>query len=200
MIAVREAIIVEGKYDKNKLKQIVEAQIIETSGFGIFRNEEKRELLRRIGEKCGIIVLTDSDGAGFVIRNHLRGVLPKQYVKHAYIPRIQGKEPRKAQRSKEGILGVEGVDSSVILESLRRAGATFLGQEEKTSNRDPITKTDFYEDGLSGGENSGELRSRLISQLGFPKGMSANALLEAMNLLISREEYKAIVAKLVTGE
>ncbi len=200
MISVRETIIVEGKYDKNKLKQIVNAQVIETSGFGIFKDGEKRELLRRLGQKHGLIVLTDSDSAGFVIRNHLRGILPKELVKHAYIPRIEGKERRKPQKSKEGILGVEGVDSEIIIEALRKAGATIEnGEGAETVKEAEITKTDMYEDGLSGGKESALLRSKLAERLGFPRGMSSNALLEAMNLLIGREEYKRII-KEITGD
>lgn len=201
MVSIRETIIVEGKYDKNKLKQIVDAQVIETSGFGIFKDGEKRELLRKLGEKHGLIVLTDSDSAGFVIRNHLRGILPKEYVKHAYIPRIEGKERRKAQKSKEGILGVEGVDSSVIIEALYKAGATVVTDgETKKESKEKITKTNMYEDGLSGGKESSQLRNILAERLGFPKGMSSNALLEAMNLLIDYKEYKSIVCRITSKQ
>ena len=201
MISIRETIIVEGKYDKNKLKQIVDAQVIETSGFGIFKDGEKREFLRKLGEKHGLIVLTDSDSAGFVIRNHLRGILPKEYVKHAYIPRIEGKERRKAQKSKEGILGVEGVDSSVIIDALYKAGATVETDGEiKKESKEKITKTNMYEDGLSGGKESSQLRNILAERLGFPKGMSSNALLEAMNLLIDYNEYKSIVCQITSKQ
>lgn len=196
MLSIKETIIVEGKYDKNKLKQIVDAQVVETSGFGIFKDAEKRQLLRKLGEKNGLIVLTDSDSAGFLIRNHLRGILPGKYLKHAYIPCIEGKEKRKTQKSKEGILGVEGVCDEIIIDALRKCGATFVGEEDKKDGSCKITKLDMYEDGLSGGAQSSRLREKLTSELGFPGGMSANALLEAMNLLITRDEYRAIVKKI----
>jgi len=201
VISIRETIIVEGKYDKNKLKQIVNAQVIETSGFGIFKDVEKRELLKKIGQKQGLIVLTDSDSAGFVIRNHLRGILPNEYVKHAYIPQIEGKERRKAQKSKEGILGVEGVDDEVIIEALEKAGATVLGSSDSVAQkREKITKTDMYNAGLSGGEKSAQLREKLAEKLGFPSGMSANALLEAMNILITKKEYDEFVGRIIAEE
>lgn len=196
MLAIKETIIVEGKYDKNKLKQIVDAQVIETAGFGIFNDTEKRQLLRKLGEKHGLIILTDSDGAGFLIRNHLRGILPGKYLKHAYIPCIEGKERRKIHKSKEGILGVEGVSDEIIVDALQKAGATIIGEDEKKECTNKITKLDMYDDGLSGGKESVKLRRKLTDELGFPKGMSANALLEAMNLLISKDEYREIVHKI----
>lgn len=200
MTRVRETILVEGRYDKHKLKQIVEAQVIETRGFGIFRDVEKRSLLQKLAETRGVIVLTDSDGAGFMIRNHLRGVLPKEHVKHAYIPRIPGKERRKGRASKEGILGVEGMEAEIVMEALRRAGATFEdGDEAGAKTAERITKADLYLDGLSGREGSEARREELIRLLGFPRGMSANALLEAMNILIDRSRYRELVAQ-IAGE
>lgn len=196
MLKIKEAIVVEGKYDKIRLSQIVDTLIIETSGFRVFNDCEKRTLLKKICDMRGIIILTDSDSAGFVIRNHLRGFLPKEKVHHAYIPQIQGKEKRKQTASKEGILGVEGINDEIIVESLKRAGATFYDLDVAASDSRKITKTDFYEDGLSGHKMSSKLRALVLKELGFPGYMSANALLEAMNILLSIEEYKNIVAKM----
>ena len=188
MTRIQETILVEGRYDANKLRQIVETQVLETSGFGIFKNAEKRVLLQKIAAARGIVVLTDSDSAGFVIRNHLRGILPREQVKHAYIPQIAGKEKRKLHASKEGLLGVEGISDALILDALRRAGATFL---DETVQKDcgKLNKTDFYTMGLSGGTKSKELRVEMLRALGLPVQMSANAMLEAVNLLFSREEF-----------
>ena len=189
MRRIRESILVEGRYDVNKLKQIVDTQIIETAGFGIFKNEEKRALLKKIAAKRGIIVLTDSDGAGFLIRNHLRGILPKEQVKHAYIPQIEGKEKRKDKPSKQGLLGVEGMDPMVIIQTLERAGATFLDEGESSGETAGFTKVDFFELGLSGRDDSATRREAMLRALGLPSGMTANAMLEAVNLMFSREEF-----------
>ncbi len=194
MKKIRESILVEGRYDVNKLKQIVDTQVIETSGFGIFRNEEKRALLRKIAEKRGLIILTDSDHAGFLIRNHLRGMLPKEQVKHAYIPQIEGKERRKTQASKEGLLGVEGMKDEEILSALKRAGATFEDYAERPENAG-FTKVDFYEFGLSGREDSAARREIVLKRLGLPKAMTANAMLEAINLIVTREEFLTLLEK-----
>ena len=196
MISIRETIIVEGKYDKNKLKQIVDTQIIETSGFGVFKDAEKRELIRKISAKNGIIIFTDSDGAGFVIRNYLRGVLEKGTYKHAYIPQIEGKEKRKSERSKEGLLGVEGVSDEIIIKALRNAGATILGEDVRIEPKEKITKTDMYENGLSGGKESSVRRERLAEELSLPKTMTSNALVEAMNILITRDEFLETIKRL----
>ncbi len=193
MRRIRESILVEGRYDVNKLKQIVDTQIIETAGFGIFKNEEKRALLRKIAKKRGIIVLTDSDGAGFLIRNHLRGILPKEQVKHAYIPQVEGKERRKDKPSKQGLLGVEGMEPSVILKALERAGATFLDEMDSTDRGAGFTKAEFYALGLSGGEDSAARREAVLRALELPSGMTANAMLEAVNLMFTREEFLQIV-------
>ena len=160
MISVKEAIIVEGRYDKIKLSGIVDAPIIETNGFRVFSDKEKQALIRDIAAKRGILVLTDSDGAGFVIRNFLRGAVPKQQIKHCYIPQIEGKERRKPQKSKEGLLGVEGVTDEIIIDAIRKSGATILGEEQK--QRQEITKADLFELGLTGGENSAQKRQELI--------------------------------------
>ena len=194
MVHIKEAVLVEGRYDKNTLSQIVDATIFETSGFGIFKNKEQMALLRRVAEKQGLIVFTDSDGAGFVIRNHVKSASPEQFLKHAYTPDIIGKERRKSTPGKEGKLGVEGMTRDVILESLRRAGATFDENAQLMAGR--ITKQDMMELGLSGGKNSTELRQLLLKKLDFPEKMSANALLQALNLLYTLEELTCIVSTL----
>ena len=189
MIRIREAIIVEGRYDKNTLAQIVDAPILETSGFGIFHDRQRLALLRRLAETRGIIVLTDSDGAGFVIRNYLRGAIDLSQVKHAYIPDIAGKERRKRTASKEGKLGVEGMRPDVLLEALRRAGATIEGEETMAAGA-RITKADLYAAGLTGGADSKAARQRLLAQLDLPEHLSTNALLEVLNALMTREEFQ----------
>ena len=194
MIKIKEAIIVEGRYDKNTLSQIVDAPILETSGFGIFKDKKQLSLLRRVAQKRGLIVFTDSDGAGFVIRNHLKSVIPAQYLKHAYTPDIYGKERRKSAPGKEGKLGVEGMSPEVIIEALRRAGATIEGESSVGCHEN--TKQDMMALGLSGGENSAAKRSALIKKLSLPEHMSANALLQALNLLMSLDELEKIVETL----
>ena len=193
MVKIKEAILVEGRYDRNTLAQIVDAPILETAGFGIFRDKEQMRLLRRVAEKRGLIVFTDPDGAGFVIRNHVRSAIPGQYLKHAYVPDIMGKERRKRTGGKEGKLGVEGMTREVILESLRRAGATFEG-EETTAARQEITKADLMDLGLYG-PGSNDRRAALIKKLGFPEKMSTNAFLQAVNLLYSLDELKQTLEK-----
>ena len=195
MIKIREAILVEGKYDKNTLSQIVDAAIFQTNGFGILRDKSQLALLRRVAEKQGLIILTDSDGAGFVIRNYLKGAIPASQVKHAYIPDVFGKERRKTAPGKEGKVGVEGMPVQVILESLRRAGATFEN-EETCSCKEPFTKQDFYEFGLSGGKSSSEKRRKLLKLLDLPEHMSSNAMLQALSLLYSKEELLGFLQQL----
>lgn len=191
MLRIREAIVVEGRYDKNTLAQIVDAPILETKGFGLFKDPRQLELLRSVAKKRGLIVLTDSDGAGFVIRNHIKSAIPAKYLKHAYIPDVAGKEKRKAAPGKEGKLGVEGMSPEVLLAALKNAGATIEGETTARGN-DQITKQDFVEFGLSGGPNASERRKRLQNRLHLPEHMSANALLQALNLLLSREELAEI--------
>ncbi len=191
MVKIREAIVVEGRYDKNTLSQIVDAPIFETSGFGIFKDKQQLALLRRVAQKRGLIVFTDSDGAGFVIRNHLKSTIPGQYLKHAYIPDIPGKERRKSSPGKEGKLGVEGMSPEIILEALRRSGATVEG--EVIFSGCCITKQDLMELGLSGGPNSKELRKMLLKKLDFPEHMSSNAMLQSLNLLYTRNELEQIL-------
>ena len=192
MLKIREAIVVEGRYDKNTLAQIVDAPILETKGFGLFKDPKQLELLRSVAKKRGLIVLTDSDGAGFVIRNHIKSAIPAKYLKHAYIPDVAGKEKRKAAPGKEGKLGVEGMSPEVLLAALKNAGATIEGESMAQEN-DQITKQDFVEFGLSGGLNASERRKKLQNRLHLPEHMSANALLQALNLLLSREELGEII-------
>ena len=189
MLRIQEAIVVEGRYDKNALSQVVDTVILETAGFGVFRNGELLSLLRRLAERRGLIVLTDSDGAGFLIRNHLKGALPPDRVKHAYIPDVSGKERRKRTPGKEGKLGVEGMSPAVLEEALRRAGATFLGEEPDPAAREPITKADLYALGLSGGPDAARRRGALLRRLDLPEHMSPNALLPVLNALYRREEF-----------
>ena len=191
MHSVREVIVVEGRYDKNTLSQVVDAVIIETSGFGIFNDAEKRKLLQTMAEARGLIVLTDPDGAGFVIRNYIKGCVDPKLVKHAYIPDIYGKERRKSAPSREGKLGVEGMKPQVLLDALIRAGATFDDEEnKKTAPR--ISKADMYARGLSGREGSAEKRVQLIKQLGLPERLTADGLLDVLNATMSREEFLSI--------
>ena len=187
MHSVREVIVVEGRYDKNSLSQVVDAVIIETSGFGIFNNSQKQKLLRKMAESRGLVVLTDSDGAGFVIRNFIKSCVDPALVKHAYIPDIYGKEKRKLSPSKEGKLGVEGMRPDILLEALRRAGATIDGEESKM--RAKISKADMFAKGLSGKDGSKERRAALIRQLDLPEHMTADALLDFLNATMTREEF-----------
>ncbi len=195
MIKIRQAIVVEGRYDKNTLSQIVDAPILETSGFGIMKDKKQLELLRRVAKKRGLIVFTDSDGAGFVIRNFLKGAIEPRYLLHAYIPDIPGKERRKAAPGKEGKLGVEGMTPQVIVECLRRAGATIEGEDIHVSTAQ-ITKQDMMELGLSGGPDSSQKRLALLKKLDLPEHMSSNAMLQALNLLCSLEEVKRLVEEI----
>ena len=195
MVKIREAIVVEGRYDKNTLSQIVDAPILETSGFGIMKDKQQLKLLRKVAQSRGLIVFTDSDGAGFVIRNYLKGAIEPKYLKHAYIPDIAGKERRKSAPGKEGKLGVEGMTPQVILESLRKAGATILGEETSVSAGN-VTKQDMMDLGLSGGRESSTLRRKLMKKLDLPEHMSANALLQAVNLLYTLDELREILSQL----
>ena len=191
MVKIREAILVEGRYDKNTLSQIVDAPILETSGFGIFNDKKQMNLLRKIAETRGLIVFTDSAGAGFVIRTHVQSALPGTFLKHAYIPDIYGKEKRKDKAGKEGKLGVEGMKPEVILEALRKAGGTVEGENAIPTKS--ITKQDLMELGLSGGPDASAKRLALLKKLNLPEHMSANALLQALNLLYDLEELKALL-------
>ena len=187
---VKEVIVVEGRYDKNALLQVVDAVIVETDGFSVFNNGEKLALLRRLAQKRGLILLTDSDGAGFVIRRYLKGAIPPEQIKQAYIPDVAGKERRKRKAGKEGKLGVEGMTPAVLLDTLRRAGATFEG-EENTAPDAHITKADLLDKGLIG-PHSAEKRQALLKKLDLPAHLTPNAMLEALNLLLTQAEFDAL--------
>ncbi len=191
MIKIQEAIVVEGRYDKNTLSQIVDAPIIETSGFGIFKDKQQMAYLRQIAEKRGLIIFTDPDGAGFLIRNHIKSAIPSQFLKHAYVPDIYAKERRKRNPGKEGKLGVEGMRREVLLEALYKAGATFHGETASVPNK--ITKQDMMALGLSGGPDSSTKRLALLRKLNLPEHMSTNALLQALNVLYTLDELKEIL-------
>ena len=191
MVKIRQAIVVEGKYDQNTLSQLVDATIFQTRGFGVMHDKALLELLRKAARTTGLIIFTDSDGAGFVIRNFLKGALPKEGVLHAYIPDIPGKEKRKRAPGKEGLLGVEGMTKEILLSALENAGADLGGEAEKRPG-DTITKFDLYTAGLSGRPDSAAKRAAFLEKLRFPAHMSANALLNALNLLYTREEFLAL--------
>ena len=192
MISVKEVIVVEGRYDKNTLSQVFDAVIVETSGFGLFKDREKLALLRRLAEKRGLVVLTDSDGAGFVIRNYIKGAIDPALVKMAYIPDVPGKERRKSSPSKEGKLGVEGMSAEVLIAALRRAGATLSG-ETATHRTGGITKATLYELGLSGRPDSAARRRELLKKLDLPEKLGANALLDVLNALYDEGSLRASV-------
>ena len=187
-LELKEAVIVEGRYDKIKLSQIVASPVIDTGGFRVFKDKEKQALIRRIAEKRGILIMTDVDSAGFVIRNFLRGIIPADQIKHAYIPTVEGKESRKAEPSKEGKLGVEGIDYDSLLASIRKSGATVIGEAVKGVGE--ITKTDFFTYGLSGREDSAKFRRRILNDLGLPEYLTANAMLAALNCLFTKNEFE----------
>ena len=195
-IKIHPIIIVEGRYDKNLLSQIFDTIIIETCGFGIFKAKDKLELIRRLAQKRQVLILTDSDSAGFLIRNHLKGVLPTDRVLHAYIPEIFGKEKRKAQASKEGLLGVEGVDKQTILSAVERAGVE-LGRSEKSDKPRNLTSADLYQAGLLGGKDSGKKRLELLKQLGLPGKLSTSAMLEVINAMLTEQEFFSILSKIL---
>lgn len=187
---VKEVIVVEGRYDKNALLQVVDAVIVETGGFSVFNNGEKLALLRRLAQKRGLILLTDSDGAGFVIRRYLKGAIPPEQIKQAYIPDVAGKERRKRRAGKEGKLGVEGMTPAVLLDTLRRAGATFEGEDTPAPDAH-ITKADLLDKGLIG-PHSAEKRQALLKKLDLPAHLTPNAMLEALNLLLTQAEFDAL--------
>ena len=187
-LELKEAVIVEGRYDKIKLSQIISSPVIDTGGFRIFKDKEKQTLIRQIAAKRGILIMTDVDSAGFVIRNFLRGIVPDDRIKHAYIPTIEGKESRKAEPSKEGKLGVEGIDREALITAIRKSGATIIGEDKPSDGA--ITKADFYEYGLSGREDSAILRKRILDDLGLPEYLTANAMIAALNCLYTKEEFE----------
>lgn len=192
MIKIEQAVIVEGKYDKLRLKQCIDAVIIETGGFRICKDRQKLELIKSIAKNKGIIVMTDSDSAGFFIRNYLRCAVEVGRVRHVYIPEIYGKEKRKAKASKEGKLGLEGLDNDTIIRSLQRAKV--IDNDRKTGG-EKISRLDLFEDGLSGRKNSAAMRRNLLNELDFPRYLSTTAIIEILNAIMSKEEYKKLVAK-----
>lgn len=192
-LALKEAVIVEGRYDKIKLSEVISSPVIDTGGFRVFKDKEKQALIRRIAEKRGILIMTDVDSAGFVIRNYLRGIVPTEQIRHAYIPTVKGKESRKAEPSKEGKLGVEGIDREALADAIRKSGATIIG--ESAAPKNGITKADFYEYGLSGREDSAILRQKILDDLGLPEYLTANAMLAALNCLFTKEEFEEYLQK-----
>jgi ribonuclease M5 len=194
LIKLEQPIIVEGKYDKITLENIVDALIIPTDGFGIFKNKEKCEMLRTLARKNGIIVMTDSDSAGFKIRSFIKGITKCENVKNVYIPDVYGKEKRKTEFSKEGKLGVEGMKAQVIIDGLKKAGV-ICDENDKEASRE-ITHTDFFEDGISGGENSSRTRKALARELELPERISSSSLLKIINSYMTYEEYKNIIEKI----
>ncbi len=194
MIKIDRVVIVEGRYDKIKLSSILDAVIIETDGFGIFNNKEKQKLIRKLAETKGLLILTDSDSAGFKIRSFIRGIVPNEQIKHAYIPDIFGKEKRKTEPSKEGKLGVEGVKIQIIIDALEKAGV-LCEESEKTEYRE-ITKLDLYEDGLSGKPDSDALRKKLLKHLDLPERLTSNALVQILNTFLTFEEYKKTIEEI----
>lgn len=192
MIRIQEAILVEGRYDKNALSQVVDTAIFETSGFGVMRDREKIQFLRQVAEKRGLIIFTDSDGAGFVIRNRLKSLLPLDKLLHAYIPQIPGKEKRKQKAGKEGLLGVEGMPPQLLISTLRRCGAHFL-DEDVPAPAGGITRQDLFAWGLMGGEGSRDKREQLKKALGLPSHLGTSGFLDALNLIASREQVEALL-------
>ncbi len=196
MVTVREIIVVEGRYDAAAVKRAVQATVVETAGFGIFSDADKVKLIRRLASERGVVILTDSDSAGLFIRGRLRGLLPDQKIKHAYIPSIPGKERRKRAPSRAGILGVEAMPPETIVQALEKAGATLDGVAAQ-ANKGDLTKSDFYALGLSGGQASAQRRRTLARELDLPEEMTANGLLEVLNVLFTRQESMALIERAV---
>lgn len=192
MIKVDKIIVVEGKYDKIKLSSIVDGVIIETSGFGIFKDKEKQKLLRRLAVEKGLLILTDSDSAGFMIRSFLSSIVPNEYITNAYIPDVFGKEKRKDAPSKEGKLGVEGVSLEIITQALLNAGVGCSVSEKSVVNS--VTNMDLYDDGLTGGTDSKEKRKSFLRYLDLPERMSTKSMLEVINTIMTYDEYKKAVS------
>ena len=193
MIKIKEAVIVEGRYDRMRLAALFDTAIIETGGFRVFKDDEQKTVIRRLAQARGIVILTDSDGAGFVIRNFLKGIISdNSQIKQAYIPDIKGKEKRKAQPSKQGLLGVEGMTDEIIINAVLSSGVQIVGEEVRQVGGE-ITKTDFFTYGLTGGENSAVFRKAVLKKLGFPQYMTTNAMLSAVNLIYGKEEFEDIL-------
>lgn len=197
MLKLKEAVIVEGKYDKIKLSSIIDGVIIPTNGFNIFKNKETLDIIRYFAKKTGIIILTDSDAAGFKIRSYIKGAVRDGKITNVYIPDIFGKESRKAAPSKEGKLGVEGIEKDIILEAFRKAGVSAYENETVS---EPITRLDFYELGFSGGKNSSEMRKKLLSELDLPERLTSTGIVDILNTLMTRQEFFDIAEKINSGE
>lgn len=208
-LRVKETVIVEGRYDRIRLGELIESPMIETGGFRVFKDKEKQELIRAVARRRGILVMTDVDSAGFVIRNFLRGIVPQDQILHAYIPTIKGKEKRKSEASKEGILGVEGIDREALIESILNSGAHILNdhcvEQNATRQSEPIpessrsseiTKTDFFDYGLSGCANAAVHREEVLSSLGLPTYLSTNAMISALNCLFTKDEFERYLSRL----
>lgn len=200
-IRLQETVIVEGRYDKIQLSGLIESPIIETGGFRVFKDKEKQRLIRKVAQRRGILVMTDVDSAGFVIRNFLRGIVDSESILHAYIPTVKGKEKRKPEASKEGILGVEGIDRDKLLDSIRQSGAHILNDvesfaENRSSLRSEITKMDFFDYGLNGCENAAQHREEVLSSLGLPRYLTVNAMVAAINCLYTKDEFENYLIKL----
>lgn len=191
MIKIDKVIIVEGRYDKIKLSSLIDGIIIETEGFGIFKDKDKQKLIRKLAETKGIVILTDSDSAGFVIRNFITSIVPKEYITNVYIPDIYGKEKRKDSPSKEGKLGVEGVSAEILKEAFKKAGIGV--SQSETNERKKITLNDFFDDGLTGDTQSKRKRTDLLKKLDLPERMSTKAMLDILNTFITYDEYKKLV-------
>lgn len=191
MIKIDKVIIVEGRYDKIKLSSMIDGIIIETEGFGIFKDKDKQKLIRKLAETKGIAILTDSDSAGFVIRNFITSIVPKEYITNVYIPDIYGKEKRKGSPSKEGKLGVEGVSAEILNEAFKKAGIGV--SQSETNERKKITLNDFFDDGLTGDTQSKRKRTDLLKKLDLPERMSTKAMLDILNTFITYDEYKKLV-------
>lgn len=191
MIKIDKVIIVEGRYDKIKLSSMIDGIIIETEGFGIFKDKDKQKLIRKLAETKGIAILTDSDSAGFVIRSFITSIVPKEYITNVYIPDIYGKEKRKDSPSKEGKLGVEGVSAEILKEAFKKAGIGV--SQSETNERKKITLNDFFDDGLTGDTQSKRKRTDLLKKLDLPERMSTKAMLDILNTFITYDEYKKLV-------
>ena len=196
MYRIKEAVIVEGRYDLMKLKSFLDTEIFETSGFRIYNDTQKRNLIKKVADISGIVILTDSDASGFQIRNYIKSFVPQDKIKNAYIPNVKGKEKRKDRPSKEGYLGVEGFDENVIISSLKTAGVTFLDESTDKGSFGKISKTDLYLLGLSGKNNSSKIRKKLLESLGLPLYLSTNALLSVLNIMFTREELPEYLNRL----
>ena len=195
MLSIKEAIIVEGKYDKIKLSGFLDGLIFVADGFSVFNNKKDQQTIKTLAEKTGIVILTDSDSAGLKIRNFIKQLVPKEQVKHAYIPEVHGKERRKTVAGKEGLLGVEGITEEIIIDALIKSGCTVCGESEKAKSK--LTKTDFFQMGLSGGEKSAELRKALALKLGLPSKLSANMLLDAVNRMSDKETVESFLSEII---